>query len=168
MNTNIYFWPPSGDRAKFAYCVAFHIATVLETHVNTRASQGNKSIFKKKKKLQFAETHWNLKRKLRSKHYTLNACNCVFSLAVCNAVRSSKYPSLYSVAQKWPVTRRNMLTFSLLMWRIWWAPNNASKWQMGFNSAFKVLNNSDFCATRCIAVKYRCDGLILSQKMQSD
>jgi hypothetical protein len=27
----------------------------------------------------------------------------------------------------------------LLMWRIWWAPNNASKWQMGFNSAFKGL-----------------------------
>ena len=26
------------------------------------------------------------------------------------------------------------------MWRIWWAPNNASKWQMGFNSAFKGLN----------------------------
>jgi len=22
------------------------------------------------------------------------------------------------------------------MWRIWWASNNASKWQMGFNSAF--------------------------------
>ena len=30
-------------------------------------------------------------------------------------------------------------TLILLMWRIWWAPNNASKWQMGFNSAFKVL-----------------------------
>jgi hypothetical protein len=25
------------------------------------------------------------------------------------------------------------------MWRIWWAPNNASKWQMGFNSACKEL-----------------------------
>jgi len=25
------------------------------------------------------------------------------------------------------------------MWKIWWAPNNASKWQMGFNSAFEVL-----------------------------
>ena len=25
------------------------------------------------------------------------------------------------------------------MWRIWWATNNASKWHMGFNSAFKVL-----------------------------
>jgi hypothetical protein len=25
------------------------------------------------------------------------------------------------------------------MWRIWSAPNNASRWQMGFNSAFKGL-----------------------------
>jgi len=25
------------------------------------------------------------------------------------------------------------------MWRIWQAPNNASKWQMGFNSVFKGL-----------------------------
>jgi hypothetical protein len=25
------------------------------------------------------------------------------------------------------------------MWRIWWAPNNASKWQIGFNSVFKGL-----------------------------
>ena len=24
-----------------------------------------------------------------------------------------------------------------LTWRIWWAPNNASKWQMGFNSALR-------------------------------
>jgi len=31
------------------------------------------------------------------------------------------------------------LTLYLLMWRIWWAPNNASKWQMGFISAFKGL-----------------------------
>jgi len=31
------------------------------------------------------------------------------------------------------------LTLILLMWRIGWAPNNASKWQMGFNTAFKGL-----------------------------
>jgi hypothetical protein len=31
------------------------------------------------------------------------------------------------------------LTLILLTWRIWSAPNNASKWQMGFNSAFKGL-----------------------------
>jgi hypothetical protein len=32
-----------------------------------------------------------------------------------------------------------ILTLYLLTWKIWWAPNNASKWQMGFNSAFKGL-----------------------------
>jgi len=32
------------------------------------------------------------------------------------------------------------LTLILLTWKIWWAPNNASRWQMGFNSAFKGLN----------------------------
>jgi hypothetical protein len=33
----------------------------------------------------------------------------------------------------------NDLTFILLTWRKWWTPNNASKWQMGFNSGFKGL-----------------------------
>ena len=32
-----------------------------------------------------------------------------------------------------------ILTLILLMWRIGWAPNNTSKWQMGFNSALKGL-----------------------------
>jgi len=31
------------------------------------------------------------------------------------------------------------LTLILLTYRIWWAPNNASRWQMRFNSAFKGL-----------------------------
>ena len=32
-----------------------------------------------------------------------------------------------------------VLTLILLTWRIWWAPNNASKWQMGFKSALERL-----------------------------
>jgi len=32
---------------------------------------------------------------------------------------------------------RSVLTLILLMWKIGWASNNASRWQMGFNSAFK-------------------------------
>ena len=32
------------------------------------------------------------------------------------------------------------LTLILLMWRIWLTTNNACKWQMRFNSAFKGLN----------------------------
>jgi len=31
------------------------------------------------------------------------------------------------------------LTLNPLTWKTWWAPNNASRWQMGFNSAFKGL-----------------------------
>ena len=37
------------------------------------------------------------------------------------------------------VIKTSQLTLILLTWRKWWAPNNASKWQMGFNSAFKGL-----------------------------
>jgi hypothetical protein len=33
------------------------------------------------------------------------------------------------------------LTLILLKWRIWWSPNNVSKWQVGFNSTFKGLSN---------------------------
>ena len=33
----------------------------------------------------------------------------------------------------------SLLTLILLTWRIWWAPNNASKWHMGFNSVFTGL-----------------------------
>jgi hypothetical protein len=34
------------------------------------------------------------------------------------------------------------LTLTLLTWRIWWAPINASRWQMEFNWAFKGLSNA--------------------------
>jgi hypothetical protein len=54
------------------------------------------------------------------------------------------------------------LTLILLMWRIWRAPNNASKWQMAFNLAFKGLKssryvmfvNNEFCVmfTDCTTV----------------
>ena len=38
------------------------------------------------------------------------------------------------------VFQKCSLTLILLTWRIRWAPNNASIWQMGFNWAFKGLN----------------------------
>ena len=39
--------------------------------------------------------------------------------------------------------RDHSLTLLLLTWRIWWATNNASKWQMGSNSAFKRLIHAE-------------------------
>jgi len=50
--------------------------------------------------------------------------------SVYSAVRTE---SLYNTDTSRP------LTLYLLVWRIWWATNNASKGQMGFNLAFKGL-----------------------------
>jgi len=44
-------------------------------------------------------------------------------------------PYIYDISN----LRVNDLTLILLTWRKWCAPNNASKQQMGFNSAFKGL-----------------------------
>ena len=41
-----------------------------------------------------------------------------------------------------PADGRWDLTLILLTWRIWWAPNNASRWQMGFSWAFKVATSA--------------------------
>ena len=53
-----------------------------------------------------------------------------------------KLKSRYSTTEifkKAGTWKSHCLTFTLLTWRIWWAPINASKWQMGYNSAFKGL-----------------------------
>ena len=61
---------------------------------------------------------------------------------------SSRWRSLLSVLcpVRRPVTAPDwvLLTLTLLTWRIRWAPNNASRWQMGFNSVFKGLNYKYF------------------------
>ena len=41
--------------------------------------------------------------------------------------------------QYWKPILMSFLTHILLTWGIWWVPNNASKWQMGFNLSFKGL-----------------------------
>jgi len=47
-----------------------------------------------------------------------------------------------------PCKSRKHITLILLTWNIGWAPNNASKWQMGFNSAFKGLKADSHIACR--------------------
>ena len=50
--------------------------------------------------------------------------------------------------------RVNDLTFILLTWRKWLAPNNASRQQMGFNSGFKglILSSSATAAAAVVVV----------------
>jgi hypothetical protein len=40
------------------------------------------------------------------------------------------------------------------MWRKWWAPNNASKQQMGFNSAFKGLSEVTSLLLRSLSFSF--------------
>jgi len=63
-------------------------------------------------------------------HFRTVIVNC------CNFCHDSFLPRHFIFTHKQNI---NILTLILLTWRIWWAPNNASKWQMGFNLAFKGL-----------------------------
>jgi len=63
----------------------------------------------------------------------------LWCVVVCDLETSRKgatYIYIYDIS----CLRVKNLTIILLTWRKWWTPNNASKWQMGFNSAFKGLN----------------------------
>ena len=50
------------------------------------------------------------------------------------------FPTLMQSRYSYPIC----LTLTLLTWRIWWSRNNASRWQMSFNSAFNVFRFSEF------------------------
>ena len=45
----------------------------------------------------------------------------------------------------WDAGNCYILTLNPLTWKIWWALNNAGRWQMGFNSAFKGLTKFATC-----------------------
>ena len=61
----------------------------------------------------------------------------------------------------------NDLTLILLTWRKWWASNNASKQQMGFNSGFKGLSKKNFLS---VELNYKSFSFALteSKKKKND
>jgi len=69
--------------------------------------------------------NWGLQKHAQSPNFMLS-----FSVKHARA-RTHKHTHIHLSAH---------LTLDLLTWKIWWAPNNAGRWQMGFNSAFKGLN----------------------------
>jgi hypothetical protein len=76
----------------------------------------------------------------------------------------------YFLHVSWNDRKQIMLTLILLTWSIWWPPNNVSKWQMGFNSAFKRLIRRTFLSlpARCQFSTVFCLGLRKNQTVFSD
>jgi hypothetical protein len=69
-------------------------------------------------------------------------CKCVLPPGV-NSIAVDKYTNINinnCVVNSQLETM--LLTLILLTWRIWRAPNNASKWQMGFNLVSKELKEA--------------------------
>jgi len=48
--------------------------------------------------------------------------------------------------------RLSSLTLILLTWSVSWAPNNESKWHVGFNSAFKGLSRLEALTRRIFLI----------------
>jgi hypothetical protein len=91
---------------------------------------------------------------LETVHDTVQHRYCIFSMLYCllriGYVRipyfhmykreiERKYTVNVQCSVQYTLLLLFYLTLILLTWRIWWAPNNASKWQMGFNLAYKGL-----------------------------
>ena len=79
--------------------------------------------------------------------YAVEGKNCLHRAST--GVETQKPCSTHTImrsTKEWetPGSARKKLALILLEWRIWWAANNASRWQMGFNSAFKGLSDC-FC-----------------------
>jgi hypothetical protein len=73
------------------------------------------------------------------KRITLKFCQSRLCISV-RFVKNTRLPDVVNT-ENFSSWRSETLILILLTWRIWWAPNNASKWQMGFSSAFRGLKS---------------------------
>ena len=69
-----------------------------------------------------------------------NPCNITVRWYSFTNIMTNSFRQRGLLAESWCIMWCRILILILLTWRIWWAPNNASKWQMRFNSAFKRLS----------------------------
>jgi hypothetical protein len=78
----------------------------------------------------------------RTFYFQCSSCRFCGSWNKQNIIRMSRKLHVYTC-----------LTLILLTWIIGWAPNNARKWQMGFNSAFKVLIPKSGLSKKAIVIE---------------
>ena len=124
-------------RSSIWCCSGQHIHPQRYTLHSPLASQHNSHI----SSLRNQHSHRHTQVKYHTKHGS--PCCCMakqrFSVLIFSRHTHTKQHSLYEFQTFRFSSLR--LTLNPLTWKIWWAPNNFSRWQMGFNSAFKGLNN---------------------------
>jgi hypothetical protein len=89
-----------------------------------------------------------------SKHRSCNFCHAVYEkppeCTVTPHITTTKHTTHIitliscwtNVSNYFALSIKSILTLILLTWTKWWSPASASKWRMGFNSAFKGLISS--------------------------
>jgi hypothetical protein len=98
----------------------------------------------------------------------------VMTIRVVMSVRSHGTTRLPLDGFSWNLSEKKfqiLLTLTLLTWKIWWAANNVSKVQMGFNTAFKGLkydNNSRYFTWRPVYVFIISHSFLLRMRNVSD
>ena len=83
------------------------------------------------------ETQFKMKSKVVKTKNVMSVFGFGYSIDNGHEMRTGTHFGMSSPRERNGEVRN--LTLILLTWRIWWAPNNVSKWQMGFNPAFKGL-----------------------------
>jgi hypothetical protein len=82
--------------------------------------------------------------------YHIAVSACCNKIQIKQIARVSKFYTVWIIL----IRIKYFLTLILPTWTIGWAPNNASKWQLGFNSAFKGLRKySLFTVHTIISIK---------------
>ena len=89
-----------------------------------------------------AQSMWNLWWTKRHWDRFSSSLFCISPDSITSPVLHTYLPfchKCYKIVTIWGIIKY-CLTLKPLTWNIWWAPNNTSRWQMGFNSVFKGLN----------------------------
>ena len=89
------------------------------------------------------------------RHVTHKVCN--YRLSELTVLRFIQMADINALCDGKNYFSLEALTLNLLTWTKWWAPASASKWRMGFNSAFKGLKSDLFMVMFCSEAWIRGD-----------
>ena len=100
-------------------------------------------------KLSWASTSWWINQCFENhqcSHHQVNSLKFLGLVALLGGFLIIQPPAVANIL--------SVLTLILLTWRIWWASNNANRWQKGFNSQFKGLMKLRTVLLNCMSASW--------------